>query len=69
MATKLQRIAEKARQQPSFRFTNLYYLMNEELLRGCFQGLREDAAAGIDNVTKDMYAEELVVRSINTVTY
>jgi group II intron reverse transcriptase/maturase len=33
--------------------------MNEELLRGCFQGLREDAAAGIDNVTKDMYAEEL----------
>jgi hypothetical protein len=43
MATKLQRIAEMARQQPSF--TNLYYLMNEELLRGCFQGLREDAAA------------------------
>ena len=59
MATKLQRIAEKARKQPSFRFTNLYYLMNEELLRGCFQRLRKDAAAGIDNVTKEMYAENL----------
>ena len=59
VATKLHRIAEKARQEPSFRFTNLYYLMNEELLRGCFQGLKENAAAGIDNVTKEEYAENL----------
>jgi len=59
VATKLQRIAEKARQEPSFRFTNLYYLMNEELLRGCFQRLKKNAAAGIDNVTKEMYAENL----------
>ena len=59
VATKLHFIAEKARQEPSFRFTNLYYLMNEELLRGCFQRLREDAAAGIDDVTKEMYAENL----------
>jgi group II intron reverse transcriptase/maturase len=33
--------------------------MNEELLRECFQRLREDAAAGIDNVTKEEYAENL----------
>jgi group II intron reverse transcriptase/maturase len=59
VATKLHRIAEKARQEPAFRFTNLYYLMNEELLRECFQGLRENAAAGIDNVTKEEYAENL----------
>lgn len=59
VATKLQRIAEKARREPSFRFTNLYYLMNEELLRGCFRRLKKDAAAGIDNVTKEMYAENL----------
>src|SRR5450631_3866461 len=59
VATKLRRIAEKARQEPSFRFNNLYYLMNEELLRGCFQRLRKEAAAGIDNVTKEMYAENL----------
>jgi len=59
VATKLQRIAEKARQEPSLKFTNLFYLMNEELLRGCFQRLRKNAAAGIDDVTKEEYAENL----------
>jgi RNA-directed DNA polymerase len=59
VATKLQRIAEKARQEPSLKFTNLFYLMNDELLRGCFQRLRKNAAAGIDEVTKEDYAENL----------
>ena len=59
VATKLQRIAEKARKEPDFKFTSLYHLMNEELLRGCFKRLRKDAAAGIDEMTKDMYAENL----------
>ena len=59
VATKLQRIAEKAHKEPSFKFTNLFYLMNDELLRGCFQRLRKDAAAGIDGVTKEEYAENL----------
>jgi retron-type reverse transcriptase len=57
--TKLRRIAEKARNEPSFKFTSLYHLMNEELLRGCFKRLRKDAAAGIDEMTKDEYAENL----------
>jgi group II intron reverse transcriptase/maturase len=33
--------------------------MNEELLRGCFKRLRNDAAAGIDKMTKEVYAENL----------
>jgi len=57
--TKLHRIAEKARKEPGFKFTSLYHLMNEELLRECFKRLRKDAAAGIDEMTKDMYAENL----------
>jgi RNA-directed DNA polymerase len=57
--TKLHRIAEKARKEPGFKFTSLYHLMNEELLRGCFKRLRRDAAAGIDKMTKDIYAENL----------
>lgn len=57
--TKLHRITEKARNEPGFKFTSLYHLMNEELLRECFGRLRKDAAAGIDNVTKEMYAENL----------
>jgi len=56
VSTKLYRIAEKARKEPSFKFTSLYHLMNEEHLRECFQRLKKDAAAGIDNVTKEEYA-------------
>jgi len=33
--------------------------MNEELLRECFKRLRKDAAAGIDKMTKEMYAKNL----------
>jgi group II intron reverse transcriptase/maturase len=33
--------------------------MNEELLRECYGRLRKDAAAGIDNMTKAEYAENL----------
>ncbi len=35
--TKLSRIAERARREPKAEFTSLYHLMNEELLRDCFQ--------------------------------
>jgi group II intron reverse transcriptase/maturase len=59
VATKLRRIAEKARKEPSFKFSSLYHLMNEELLRECYGRLRKDAAAGIDNMTKAEYAENL----------
>lgn len=59
VATKLQRIAEKASKEPKFQFTSLYHLMNEELLLGCFDKLRDRAASGIDNITKQEYAERL----------
>lgn len=59
VATKLQRIAAKARSEPNFQFTSLFHLMNEELLRGCFEGLRKNAASGIDGVTQEQYAEQL----------
>ena len=67
VATKLRRIAEKARKEPGFKFTSLYHLMNEELLRGCFKRLRKDAAAGIDKMTKDQYAENLEANLSNLV--
>jgi len=67
VTTKLHRIAEKARREPGFKFTSLYHLMNEELLRGCFKRLRKDAAAGIDKMTKDMYAENLEANLSNLI--
>lgn len=57
--TKLLRIAEKASTEPDFKFTSLYHLMNEELLLGCFKRLRKEAVAGIDEMTKEMYAVNL----------
>jgi group II intron reverse transcriptase/maturase len=57
--TKLQRIAEKARKEPGFKFTSLFHLMDKELLRGCFGGLRLDAASGIDRITKEEYGKNL----------
>ena len=59
VATKLQRIAEKAKKEPSGQFTSLFHLMNEELLLECFDRLRSSAASGIDHVTKTQYAEHL----------
>ena len=59
VATKLQRIAEKARIESSCRFTSLFHLMNVDMLRECFRQLRKDAAAGIDKVTKKEYGSSL----------
>jgi len=59
VGTKLQRIAEKARKEPNCKFTSLFHLMNVELLRGCFEGLRKNAASGIDRITKEKYGEDL----------
>ena len=59
VATKLLRIAEKARTAPRFKFTSLYHLMNEELLRECFKRLKKDAVAGIDEETKEEYTSRL----------
>ncbi len=58
--TKLQRIAERARRDPNARFTSLFHLVNEELLRGCFYALKEGKASGIDRITKEQYAEDLM---------
>jgi group II intron reverse transcriptase/maturase len=59
VSTKLHRIAGKARKEPEFVFTSLFHLMDMELLRGCFERLRSDAAAGIDRMTKVEYARDL----------
>lgn len=60
VATKLQRIAEKARSDPKCRFTSLLHLMNRELLWECFWQLKDTRASGIDRVTKEQYAENLM---------
>jgi group II intron reverse transcriptase/maturase len=65
VGTKLHRITEKARKDKRFKFTSLFHLMNEELLLGCFGRLRKEAAAGIDKMTKETYAESLAANLSN----
>jgi RNA-directed DNA polymerase len=59
VSTKLERIAEQAREYPEMVFTTLAHLMDVDLLREAFGRLRKDAAAGIDGVTARQYAENL----------
>lgn len=65
--TKLLCIAAKARSEPKFQFTSLFHLMNVELLRECFERINSDAAAGIDQVTKEKYAEAVEENLTNLV--
>ena len=57
--TKLHRIAKKASTDKDCQFTSLYHLMNKELLLECFTQLKGKAASGIDNITKEQYANNL----------
>jgi RNA-directed DNA polymerase len=59
VATKLLRIADKARRERKLRFTSLFHLMTEEHLRGCLAGLRKDAAAGVDGQNREQYEQHL----------
>jgi len=58
--TKLQRIAERAHREPKAQFSSLFHLMDRELLWGCFHAMKEGKASGIDRITKEQYAENLM---------
>ena len=57
--TSLRAITSKATKNPRHRFGGLYRLLNETMLKDCFQRLRKDAAPGVDEVTYEAYAKNL----------
>jgi len=59
MQTKLERIAEIAKERPEERFTSLVHLINEESLIQAHRQMKAKKAPGIDKVTKDKYEENL----------
>lgn len=60
MARDLTRIGERARQEPTLRFTSLYHYVTElDHLRACYAALPADKAAGIDGVSKEEYGRNL----------
>lgn len=59
MSTKIARINEIAKTKPETVFTSIYHLINNELLKECFDELDGNKATGLDKVTKDMYLMNL----------
>lgn len=67
MQTSLRGIANRARSDRKARFRDLYRLLNEENLRGCFYQLRKTAAPGVDQVTFVEYEQNLDANVANLV--
>ncbi|WP_066193613.1 group II intron reverse transcriptase/maturase [Gracilibacillus timonensis] len=59
MHTKLVRIAELAKSNQKMTFTSLAHLLNVEALKACHRELAANKATGIDQVTKQLYEENL----------
>lgn len=59
ISTKLQRIAEQARDYPDTALTTLAHLIDVDFLREAYHRTRKNAAPGIDGVTAQKYAENL----------
>ncbi len=57
--TSLQAIAKKASEQPGYRFRNLFGMLDEEMLKDCWQFIRKDAACGVDRVSAKEYEQNL----------
>lgn len=59
MSTKLQRVVERAKQDPHIRFTSLAHLVDVDELRLAYDRIRSQAAAGVDGLTKEQYGQQL----------
>lgn len=59
MSPKLQKVAEIARREPNGRLFALAHLMDEAELVRAFERVRNNAAVGVDGVTKEAYKQNL----------
>ena len=60
MPTSLLAIAKKAQERKDTRFFNLYRLIDENLLQGCWRDIRKNAAYGVDRISAQQYGENLI---------
>jgi group II intron reverse transcriptase/maturase len=59
MSPKLMKVVERAKSDPTTRFTSLAHLMDEDALKRAYGRIREDAAVGVDGITKESYGKNL----------
>jgi len=57
--TKLHQLREQARIHPDRVFTTLHHLIDTDFLMEAYRRTRKEAAAGVDGVTAEQYAENL----------
>lgn len=68
MITKLDRIAEAARQHPQRCFTSLAHLLTPDFLMETWQGMNKRGTSGVDKETTAEFAVDLHTRCENIVT-
>ena len=59
METKLAKIADLAKSQPTMKFTSLVHYLNEDTLKQCHHELPNNKATGVNGTTKEQYEENL----------
>ncbi len=59
MSLQLQKVVERARQEPEGRFHSLAHLIDVPALETAYRRIRKDAAVGVDGVTKEDYGQDL----------
>lgn len=75
VSTKLQRIAELARQMPDRALTSLAYRIDVDWLKEAYERTRKDGAKGIDGQTAEQYAAKLdenlslLLKRVKTASY
>jgi RNA-directed DNA polymerase len=60
MSPELQKVAARAKREPDGQFHSLAHLIDELALYRAYYRQREDAAAGVDGITKEDYGQGLV---------
>ena len=59
MSPQLLKVVERAKREPEGRFNSLAHLMDVPALERAYRRMRNDAAAGVDGVTKEDYGQDL----------
>src|SRR5947209_13602812 len=60
MSPQLRKVAERAKQEPDGQFHALAHLLDESALSRAYYRQRQDAAVGVDGITKEDYGQHLV---------
>ena len=62
MSPELRKVAERAQREPEGRFHSLAHLIDVPALARAYRRQRQEAAVGVDGVTKEEYGRDLETR-------